>query len=136
MKMTSNIKGQIAASKAELRALELGYITSKPTFDTRYDLILDDHKNLIRVQVKYADGKLSNSTGSAMVKLGYQDRKKNVFTYKAEEVDALIVYLPKVDKLCFFPCSVFVGKEKIHVRYEKSKNNQNKGILYAKDYYW
>lgn len=136
MKITTNVKGQLAAYKTEIRALELGYVPSKPSFDTRYDLILDDHKKLIRVQIKYADGKMTSSTGAVMVKLGYQDRKKNLYTYQENEVDALIVYIPKIDKLCLFPCSVFVGKEKIHVRYEKSKNNQKKGILFAEDFYW
>jgi hypothetical protein len=136
VKITTNVKGQIAISKAELRAIELGYIPSKPIFDTRYDLILDNHQKLIKVQIKYADGKMSNSEGAVMVKLGYQDRKKNIYTYQKEEIDALIVYLPKINKLCYFPCEVFVGKEKIHVRYLKPKNNQIKGILYAEKYYW
>jgi len=136
VKVTTNVKGQIAASKAELRALELGYIPSRPVFDARYDLILDDHHKLSKVQIKYADGKMSNSTGAVMVKLGYENRRKQIFAYKESEVDALIVYIPKIDKLCFFPCSVFVGKQKIHVRYVKSKNNQQKGILSAEDYYW
>ena len=136
MKITTNFKGQIAASKAELRAIELGYIPSRPIFDTRYDLILDDFKSLIKVQIKYADGKISHSTGSVMVKLGYEDRKGNMYTYQNNEVDGLIVYIPKVDKLCFFPPSVFLGKVKIHIRYQKPKNNQKKRILSAEDYYW
>ncbi len=137
MKITTNVKGQIASSKAELRALELGFVPSKPIFDARYDMILDDlHGKLIKVQIKYADGKLTNSNGSVMVKLGYANRRKQVFTYQKNEVDGLIVYIPKVDKLCFFPCSIFVGKEKIYVRYKPTSNGQKKGILFAKDYYW
>lgn len=136
MEITTNVKGQLAASKVELRALELGYIPSKPVFDARYDLILDDHSKLIKVQIKYADGKMTSSTGAVMVKLGYENRRKRIYTYQKGEVDALIVYIPKIERLCFFPCSVFVGKEKIHVRYEKTKNNQKVGILSAEDYYW
>lgn len=137
MKVTTNVKGQIAASKAELRALELGYVPSKPIFDTRYDLILDDSNNhLLRVQIKYADGKLHNSTGSVMVKLGYEDRTKHLYTYQSNEIDGLIVYIPKIDKLCFFPPNVFCSKVKIHVRYQKPKNGQKKGILFAEDYFW
>ena len=136
MRVTSNVKGQIALSKTELRALELGYIPSKPIFDTRYDLILDNLKSLMRVQVKYADGKMSNSNGSVRVKLEYKDRKSNIYTYQKEEVDGLIVYLPKVDKLCLFPPKVFIGKKFLCIRIEVSKNNQKKGILFAKEYYW
>ncbi len=136
MRVTSNVKGQLALSKTELRALELGYIPSKPIFDTRYDLILDDSKSLKRIQVKYADGKMSNSNGSVRVKLEYKDRKRNIYTYQKEEVDGLIVYLPKIDKLCFFPPKVFVGKKYLCIRVKRSINNQEKGILFANKYYW
>lgn len=136
MKSTTNIKGQIAASKAELRALELGYIPSKPIFDARYDLILDDGQKLKRVQIKYADGKTTNSQGSIAVKLAYQNRKRQVYTYKNSEVDGLIVYLPKIDRLCFFEPNIFSGKTRIQIRYLNSKNNQKKGIILAEDYFW
>ncbi|MBI4035124.1 MAG: hypothetical protein HY381_01885 [Candidatus Chisholmbacteria bacterium] len=136
MKTTTNIKGQLAEYKAGLRALELGYTPSKPIFSARYDLILDDTKRLMRVQIKYADAKLSNSDGSVSVKLAYEDRKRKVYTYQDKEVDGLIVYIPKIDKLCFFPPRVFVGKEKISIRYAKTKNNQKKGIVFAEDYFW
>ena len=136
MKLTTNVKGQLAAAKAELRALELGYIPSKPLFDTRYDLILDDLKSLLRVQIKYANGVPSNSVGAVVVKLAYEDRKKHRYAYKENEIDGLIVYIPKIDKLCFFPPKVFVGKEKLSIRLERSKNNQKKGIILAQDYFW
>ncbi|OGM13589.1 hypothetical protein A3A76_03270 [Candidatus Woesebacteria bacterium RIFCSPLOWO2_01_FULL_39_23] len=136
MKITSNVKGQLALSKTELRALELGYIPSKPIFDTRYDLILDDLNELKRVQVKYADGKMSNSDGSVRVKLEYKDRRRNIYTYKKEEVDGLIVYLPRVNKLCFFPPNVFIGKKYLCIRVSQSKNNQQKGVLFANKFFW
>ena len=136
MKITTNTKGQLAVSKSELRAFELGYLPSRPLFDTRYDLILDDSETLKRVQIKYADGSPSHSSGAVVVKLDYEDRKKNVHTYKEQEVDALIVYIPKIDRLCYFPQSVFVGKRKINIRIVKTKTNQTKRIIYAKDYYW
>ncbi len=136
MKFTTNVKGQIAASKAELRALELGYIPSKPIFDARYDMILDDSKSLKKIQIKYADGKLSYCTGSVMVKLGYEDRTGHLYTYSKNEIDALIVYIPKIDRLCYIPPRIFEGKVKIHIRYEKTKNNQKKGIIYAEEFFW
>mgnify|MGYP001558992536 CR=1 FL=1 len=123
-------------SKTELRALELGYVVSKPIFDARYDLILDDLKSLKRIQVKYADGKMSNSEGAVRVKLEYQDRTRHTYTYKKTEIDGLVVYIPKINKLCFFPPSVFADKRSLCVRIEPSKNNQSKGILTASDYFW
>ncbi len=138
MQLTTNMKGQLAVSKVELRALELGYIPSRPIFDARYDLILDDprtHK-LMRIQIKYADAKLSKSLGSVSVKLAYENRKKDRYTYGSEEVDGLVVYLPKINKLCFFLPEMFVGKERISIRYTETKNRQLKGVVFAKDYLW
>ena len=136
MHVTSNIKGQLAVSKTELRALELGFIPSKPIFDTRYDLILDTLTGLLRVQVKYADGIPSNSRGSVVVKLSYEDRKKRIFTYNKKEIDGLIVYIPKIDKLCFLPPRIFEGKRNLCIRISKPGNNQKKGVIFAEDYFW
>jgi hypothetical protein len=136
MKMTTNVKGQIALTKTELRAIELGFVPSKPIFDTRYDLILDDFKKLTRIQVKYADGKMTNSEGSVRVKLEYKNRTNHVYTYQKSEVDGLVVYIPRIDKLCFFRPNIFIGKRYLCIRIKPSKNNQKKGILTAKKYIW
>lgn len=136
MKITTNTKGQLAVSKAELRAFELGYLPSRPLFDARYDLIVDDGKNLKRLQVKYADGKPTNTAGAVVVKLEYVDRKHNTHTYKDGEVDALVVYIPRIDRLCFLPKLTFLNKKKLSIRISKTKNNQKKGIIAAEDYYW
>lgn len=136
IKLTSNIKGQLAVSKAEIRAFELGYIPSRPLYDNKYDLLIDKNSKIERVQVKYADGKSSNSTGVVVVKLEYIDRKNIVHTYQEDQIDALVVYVPKIERLCIFPKNVFVNKRKLNIRISSSKNNQQKGIIFAKDYYW
>lgn len=136
MNITTNRKGQLAVSKAEMRAFELDYIPSRPLYDSRYDLIIDKDQKLVRVQVKYGDGKSSNSQGAIVVKLDYENRKKHSFTYQSSEVDALVVYIPKIDKLCYFPLDIFEGKRKLTIRIEKPKINQIKRIIFAKDYYW
>lgn len=136
MKITTNMKGQLAVSKAELRAFELGYLPSRPLFDARYDLVIDDGKKLSRLQIKYADGKPTNTDGAVVVRLEYTDRRKNSYTYQNDEVDGLVVYIPKIDKLCLLPKSVFINKKKISIRIGKSKNNQKKGVIAAEDYYW
>ena len=134
--ITSNVKGQLAVSKAEIRAFELGYIPSRPLYDARYDLIIDDTKTLQRIQVKYANGIPKNSSGVVIVKLDYEDRQKKAHTYQKEEVDALVVYIPKIDKLCYFPPNLFLGKRKLSVRFKRAKTNHVKRIVLAKDYYW
>lgn len=53
--MTSAQKGELALLKVLVRANELGWVASRPTRDCRYDLVLDDGKQLHRVQVKYCN---------------------------------------------------------------------------------
>jgi len=130
------MKGQIAQSKAELRSLEKGYIPSRPVCDNRYDLIIDTSKELLKLQVKYADGKPSSSKGSVIVKLAYEDRQKKVYTYQKNEVDGLLVYIPKIDKICFFNTDMFIGKRNLCIRIEKPDNNQKRGVIFVKDYLW
>lgn len=136
MIITTNTKGQLAISMAELRAFELGYLPSRPLYDARYDLIIDKQGKLLRAQVKYADGKPTNTAGAVVVKLEYENRKKKFYTYQNREVDVLIVYIPKLNKLCYLPKKVFINKRKLSIRISKSKNNQKKGIIAAENYYW
>lgn len=135
---TSNWKGQLAVSKAQVRAIELGYFPSVPVMDCRYDLVLEDkNSKLWRVQVKYANGVSSHTTGSVVAKLAYETRqRRNTFTYKESEVDSLIVYIPKIDRLCWFPCRAFVGKKVFSIRLDPPLNGQKTKIYYAHDYFW
>ena len=135
--MTSNWKGQLAVSKAQVRAIELGYSPSVPVMDCRYDLVVDDGKKLWRVQVKYANRSSSHATGAVIVNLAYETRgRRHVYTYQDGEVDALVVYVPKIDKLCWFPCAAFIGKKALSIRYEPPLNQQKTKIFYATDYFW
>lgn len=136
MKITTNAKGQLAVSKAEIRAFEKGFLPSRPLYDARYDLIIDKEGKLERIQVKYANGKPTNTDGAVVVKLEYVDRIRNSYTYRNEEVDALIVYIPRLDRLCYLPKKVFLGKKKISLRVSPPKNRQKVGIIAAADYYW
>lgn len=135
--MTSNWKGQLAVSKAQVRAIELGYYVSVPLMDYRYDLVLDDGKKLWRVQIKYENRGVSKSVGAVGVRLSYETRhRRRIYTYSSDEVDALIVYLPKIDKLCWIPCELFVGKHELLLRLDPPLNQQKTKINYASDYYW
>lgn len=136
MEITSNIKGQLAVSKAEIRAFELGFIPSRPLYDSKYDLLVDNGSKILRLQIKYADGKPSNSKGAVVVKLEYVDRQKIVHTYQNKQVDGLVVYIPKINRLCYFPKKIFVNKRRLNIRISDSKNNQKQRVIFAKDYYW
>ena len=66
----NTIHGMIAQNKAELRAIEKGYLVSKPITEcARYDMIIDDGVRRERVQVKYAGGHQHRSKGSCVADL-------------------------------------------------------------------
>ena len=135
--ITSNRKGQIAVSKAQVRAIELGFNPCIPVMDCRYDLVLDDGEKLWRVQVKSTDHKPSHSTGAVTAQLTYETRqRRRVVRYNEDEVDALVVYIPKIDRLCWFLPEIFAGKSALTIRIEPSKNKQKSRIILASDYFW
>jgi hypothetical protein len=138
--MNSNFKGALAEQKVVLRALEKGYIVSKPVAPCRYDLILDDGR-LWRLQVKYADGKAGReSTGSVAVSFRTWDHTCNSKrgksnTYSADEIDVIVAYLPKVDKLVWIPAWKFLNQQMIAIRYMPPKSNI-KSCNLVEDFEW
>jgi len=146
MELTSNSKGEIAELKVQLRAAEKGWVASRTVEGARYDLVLDDGKKLYRAQVKYAGAKGSHSEGSATVYLTRSegdDRNKNgkyrrrkTRRYNSKEVDAILVYLPQIDKVCWLGPELFSEKPALALRYESPKNGQKKGIHLAEEYIW
>src|SRR6266542_576392 len=104
-------KAEIAMMKVGIRALQLGAFVSKPIFEgARYDYIIERDGKLYRAQVKYADGKPGHTTG--------------------------VVYVPKIDKVCWFETGVFCGKQGLYIRIAPTKSGRVKGCLAADDYLW
>jgi hypothetical protein len=133
--MNREQKGRLATLKVEARAAEKGFIVSCPTTPVRYDLVIDNGTKLSRVQVKYAGGSSQNAEGVAVANLRRRIKGK-VRGYNADEIDALMVYIPETDKVYCILSSNFVGKTDIHLRIRESKNGQTKGCLMAKDFEW
>ncbi len=137
--MDTNDKGEYALLKVKQLALERNITLSEPTMPSRrYDLIVDCGERLVRAQVKYADGRCSQTTGSVYLNLRKVTRgnKPGKQFYTAKEVDVLIVYVPKIDKLLWLESPYFHNKKCIIIRFEPSKNNQTKGCLMAQDHFW
>jgi hypothetical protein len=130
-------KAEIAMMKVGMRALQVGAFVSKPIFEgARYDYIIERDGKLYRTQVKYADGKPFRSTGAVYVNLRKQIKKDKNCPYNESEVDALVVYVPKIDKVCWFEPEVFCGKHALHIRIAPTKSGRVKGCLAAEDYLW
>ena len=129
-------KGEIAQLKVQLRAAEKGIVLSKPVVDSRYDFILDDGQRLERVQVKYASGKAPHSQGSVRINLKSWEGRKLRRRYCADEVDALLVYIPQIDEVLRFEANIFCERASFTIRLAPAKNGQTKSILNARDFIW
>lgn len=136
--MTTCQKGDIAVLKVAMRALEKGWIPSRPIPESaRYDIVLDDGERLYRCQVKWADGSPKNG-GSVICQLtrhngsGVNTNRK----YHSGEVDAVLVYLPKLDVLCWLEPEDFEGKSGVSLRYEPTMNGQTSGCIMVQDRLW
>jgi hypothetical protein len=130
-------KAEIAMMKVLMRALQVGAFVSKPIFEgSRYDYIIERDGKLYRAQVKYADGKHKRTVGAVQVNLRKQIKKNRNCPYNDSEIDVLLIYVPKLDKICWFGPDVFCGRQNLSIRISPSKNGQIKGCFAADDYLW
>jgi hypothetical protein len=130
-------KAEIAMVKVCMRALQLGAFVSKPVFEgARYDYIIEIGGKLYRAQVKYADGKHRSISGAVEVNLRKQIKKNRNHPYDENEIDVLLVYVPKIDRICWFGPEIFSGKQGISIRLIPTKNGQVKGCIAVEDHLW
>ena len=54
--------------------------------------------------------------------------------YNGDEVDALAVYCPELDECYLLPPTIFSGHPAIQLRIAPTRNNQKRGITWAKDF--
>jgi hypothetical protein len=131
MGMTTDQKGVIAFARVLIEAAKKEIPVSVPTLPARYDLVLDYGGRLYRAQIKYADSKSPHSQGAVQVDLR---RRKRCYT--KEEIDVLLVYLPQIDKVCWFGPEFFDNKAVLHLRITPTLNGQKVGCRMADDYIW
>lgn len=139
MDLTTSQKAGIAIAKVHLRAAEKGIAVSVPTNDSvRYDLVLDDGVRLYRAQVKYCDRRPSAAQGAVELELTSYHRsgKLSYAGYYGKEIDVMLVYIPRIDRVLWFEPQVFEGRKDIQIRLEPTRNGQTKGCLFAQDYVW
>jgi hypothetical protein len=138
-RFATNRLGAFAVSKVFLRAQETGMHVFIPLWEGRCDLVLDDGLKLYRVQVKYA-GQASPKKAQGVVPLSLRkcrnDGRAVIPYYTASEIDLLLVYVRKIDKILWFGPEVFDRRKNLHIRLEPTRNNQKKGCLMARDYIW
>lgn len=125
-------KGDIAESKVMSFLIEKGYKVLIPFGeDFRFDLAMYHEGKFIRIQCKYDGGR---NNGVVSVKC-QSTNNWNLYRYNENDIDFIAVY-HEPTKLCYFIPSNLLGngRAEITLRIDSPKNNQNKKVLWAKDY--
>lgn len=137
--LATNLLGEYAIAKVLLRAIEKGVVVHRPLIECRYDLVLDDGLKLYRTQVKYTN-QASPKQSQGMVPVGlskWRNGGRSITPYyTASEIDLLLVYVRRIDKILWFGPEVFDGRSKLYIRIAPTRNHQQKGCLMAADYLW
>jgi len=131
-------KGEIGHLKVEMRAIEKGFTVCYPRVESRFDMILvDDTGKCFKAQVKYTDHEPTQSDNAIIVSLTKQTRNTGKRKrYTKEEVDVVLAYIPKMDKILWIGPDLFDNKATLTFRMAPSKNNQTTGTRNISDFVW
>lgn len=127
-------KGDYGVLKAKLSLFENGFLICNPeTEHAPFDLVAYKNGKFIRVQVKYItakDGKIFFTPRTS-----YSDSKGSYSNvYNKADIDYFIIYCPSTDKCYYIRAIDAFCETSFTLRLVPPKNNQTKGINYAKDY--
>jgi hypothetical protein len=132
--LTPSQKGAVAEAAIAAAAIQLGLVVLRPLCEgRRYDLMIDLDPALLRVQCKLArhlGGVLSvNLQTSRHTPRGYVRT-----SYTANEIDAVAVYAPHINRCFLIPIDQVAGRRAVHLRLDPTGNNQAERINWARDY--
>jgi len=127
----SKTKGNVGELRVAADLSKRGFAVFTELGDSsKIDLIAIKESQIIRIQVK-TQTDTSNGTICAPLRScgpGYS------YLYTANDVDVIAVYAMDKEVICYVPIISFGKKTKMILRFEKSKNNQTKGIHFVEDY--
>lgn len=134
--MSTIRKGNVGVAKVIADLTAKGFSLSVPLNEgERYDLIADNGEELLRVQCKYTEsnGEFVIARPRSVTHTGY--RAKVAHKYTGEEIDLLAVYDATSDSCFYIPADELgAGMDEFRLRLTPPKNNQVRGIRWAKDY--
>jgi hypothetical protein len=114
--------------------IELGLTVLRPLCEgQRYDLVIDLEPALLRVQCKMA----RRVSGALMISLQTNRCTPNGYvstSYEATEIDVVAAYLPELHRGFLIPIPEASGRRAMHLRLDPTRNNQARGIKWARDY--
>lgn len=131
---STNHKGAVAEAMIAAHAIRLGIDVLKPIAEHgRYDLLFNLLEEALRVQCKWAP--LQN--GCVLIRV-YSSRRGPEGLYRtgytAEEIDAVAGYCPQLDRCYLIPMSEIDGRQAVHLRVARARNNQVGAVNMASAY--
>ena len=123
--------GDISEMKVIAAFTERGFQVLLPFGENhRYDLVVDDGENLLRIQVKTGrvrDGVIKYSCSSSHAHRGRATRPY------FGEIDYLAMYCPETEKVYLLPEKELTAT-KAHLRLSPPRNNMVQGVRWAAEY--
>ena len=134
MRLTTDQKGTIAEMAIALAAAKQCLPVYAPVSQgTRYDLIIEADKRLFRVQCKWAvrdgDVVVIRCRTCRRSRTGLVHR-----SYAIDEIDLIAGYCAELDECYVIPFADYYRRGAIHLRLTPTRNNQQQGILWARDF--
>lgn len=131
--LTTNQKGAIAETAIAHEAIKLGIGVLRPLSDMRYDLVFDTGDRLLRVQCKWAmregDVVAIRTRRCRRARAGLVHR-----SYSSDEIDVIAAYCAELGTCYLLPPELSVDRSVVVLRLRPTRNNQNVGIRWARDF--
>ena len=130
--MNSTSKGEVSEACVIARLLKLGYAVSIPFGNNqRYDLIVDNHQELLRAQVK--TGRMSPDQSCIMFNCSSSGYKGKASHYQGQ-ADIFLIYSPDLDRVYQVPVSTAPAVRMMLRIVPKKPNGPTSTIHWACDF--
>ncbi len=132
--LTPSQKGAAAEAAITAIVIQLSMTVLRPLCEgRRYDLVIDLEPELMRVQCKLAR-RLAGVLSVPLKTSRYTPAGYVTTSYTATEVNAIAAYSPELHRGFLIPIEEACGRRAIHLRLDPTRNNQARGIKWARDY--
>lgn len=133
MEIGSHFIGQVTELQVASECIKRGIMVSKPLVpSSRYDLIIEIDGKLLKIQVKTCHSNGSDEYFEIDTQTSHTNCEKTVhLSYSKNEVD---FFATIYNGICYLIPYDICGKRSQRLRLLPTKNNQTKGIVFAKDY--
>lgn len=112
-------QGLLSEIEFDLLAQNQGLICSRPILDIGYDRIVDNGKNLLKVQIKSRS--FLDRDNSVIIPVGRIDTNRKTKGFKKGEIDIFAVHLIEPDVWFFLPFDKIQGKRIVRLTFNHKK---------------